>query len=295
MTVRTISWSEIDSWRQCPFKWRLEYAERWVPAETSPALSKGTLWHTVLEKHYRILQSSRSLATAMDAVDAFLDAMTTDTSVYGSATPEYVDLIRWMYSGYVQMWQHDDAEHQIIEIELRRELPLIEGIVNIKCKIDYLMKDLFGFYWLYDHKSGQNLPSKRETDLDDQFALYQWILNQTLDANIFGIVHNAARTTRLKTREAPLVERFARIKMVRTEVEMQTMIEEIQSTALDIVAAYDNLDSPETLVTPRHPDPDRCKWRCSFTNPCLLGRGTEPSRTRTMLKDLDFTQDWTRH
>jgi RecB family exonuclease len=87
LTVRTISWSEIDSWRQCPFKWRLEYAERWVPAETSPALSKGTLWHTVLEKHYRILQSSRSLATAMDAVDAFLDAMTTDTSVYGSATP----------------------------------------------------------------------------------------------------------------------------------------------------------------------------------------------------------------
>jgi len=92
-----------------------------------------------------------------------------------------------------------------------------------------------------------------------------------------------------------LRERFARIKMVRTDVELQTMIEEIRSTALDIVAAYDNLDAPETLMTPRHPDPERCKWKCGFTEPCLLGRGTEPSRTRTMLKDIGFIQDWTRH
>jgi len=295
LTVRTISWSEIDAWRQCPFKWRLEYAERWVGPDVSPALSKGTLWHVVLEKHYRILQSTHSISTAIDTVDAYLDAIRGEESIDGRFDDDIIDLVSWMYHGYVQMWQKDDAEHEIIEIEMRRELPLIEGLVNIKCKIDYLVKDLFGYYWLYDHKSGLNLPTKKETDLDDQFALYQWILNQCLGTNVFGIVHNAARTTRLKTREAPLPERFVRIKMVRTEVELETMVQEIRSTALDIVAAYDNLDSPETLVTPRHPDPDRCKWRCSYTNPCLLGRGTEPARTRVMLKDLDFRQDFTRH
>jgi len=252
----------------------------------------------VLEKHYRILQATGSLAKAMDAVLAYLDALYDIESIADDTVQrfpsEHIELIRWMYAGYVQMWQQKDAELEIIEVEARRELPLIEGVVNIKCRIDWLVKDPSGYYWLYDHKAQKNLPSKRECDLDDQFAIYQWILNQSLDAHIFGVIHNSART---QQNQGPmeLKSRFSRTTIVHTDVELQTMVDEIRSTAFDIVAAYDHLDMPESLITPRHPDPERCKWKCGFTDPCLLGRGTEPERVRHMLKDLEFRQDFTRH
>jgi hypothetical protein len=288
--VITISWSEIDAWRQCPYKWRLAYAERWVEPTVSPALAKGSLWHSILEVHYRILRNTGSLGIAMDNVDKYLDAVGEHTG-----TPEeIVELIRWMYTGYVQMWQADQ-EWRVVDVELKMEVPLIEGLINIKCRIDLSVEDRHGQYWLWDHKSGQNLPKEKETDLDDQFALYQWIINEyNPDMRVFGIVHNAARTQRNKG-HMPLEERFCRIKMVRTDQELATMAEEVRSTALDIHAAYLNLDLAETQVTPRHPNPDTCKWKCGFTSPCLLGRGTEPERVRVMLKDLDFRQDFTRH
>lgn len=286
----TISWSEIDAWRQCPYKWRLAYAERWVEPVSSPALSKGILWHAVLEVHYRVLRNTGSLGLAMDNVDKYLGAIGEHT---GTAE-EYIELIQWMYTGYVQTWQAD-PDWMIRDVELKMEVPLIEGVCNIKCRIDLSVEDHHGQYWLWDHKSGQNLPSKKETDLDDQFALYQWIINEyNPDLRVFGVIHNAARTQRNKG-HMPLDERFTRIKMVRGDVELQTMVDEVRSTARDIVNAYNALNMPEPLITPRHPDPDRCKWKCSYTSPCLLGRGTEPERVRVMLKDLEFRQDFTRH
>lgn len=290
MTVRTISWSEIDAWRQCPYKWRLAYAERWVEPTVSPALSKGSLWHSILEVHYRVLRGTGSLGIAMDNVDKYLDAV----GEYTGVSEEIVDLIRWMYTGYVQAWQADN-EWRVLDVELKTEVPLIEGICNIKCRVDLTVEDRHGSLWLWDHKSGQNLPSKKETDLDDQFALYQWILNRiNPDMRVFGVIHNAARTQRNKGPMA-LDERFSRIKMVRTDPELDTMAAEIRSTAWDIVSAYEHLDQRESRITPRHPNPDTCRWRCPFTSPCLLGRGTEPERVRVMLKDLDFVQDFTRH
>lgn len=298
MTVRTISWSEVDCWRQCPLKWRLTYAERWVHSALSPALSKGILWHAVLQRHYTVLQATGLLSHAIDSVYAYLEALR-DVEAIADDTiqrfpEEHIDLALWMYQGYVQYWQQTDADLEIIEVEARRELPLIEGVVNIKCRIDWLVRDRHDKFWLYDHKAQQNLPSKKECDLDDQFAIYQWILNQYVGSNIFGVYHNCARTTRNKG-PMRLVDRFSRTSIVHSPRELETMVEELRSTAFDIVAAYDHLDMPETLVTPRHPDPERCKWKCGFTEPCLIGRGTEPERLRIMLKDLDWRQDFTRH
>jgi len=280
----TISWSEIDAWRQCPLKWRLAYAERWVEPEVSPALSKGLLWHKVLEIHYLALQNTGRLSEAIERVQAYINAVDND----------WRELIVWMYNGYIHHWQDEDRELQIVQVEPRVELPLMPGI-NIKCRVDLLVRDWEGMLWLWDHKSCRNLPTDKETDLDDQFALYQWIINQSgVYGRIFGIIHNAARTDRL-VRPMRMEERYARLKMIRSPDEQITMIEEIKSTALDILAAYNNLDQPETLVTPRHPNPDTCKWRCSYTQPCIVGRGTEPERLRLMLKDADFRQDFTRH
>jgi hypothetical protein len=279
-----ISWSEIDAYRQCPFKWRLAYAERWVTPEPSAALSKGTLWHKILEIHYDILANGGTLGECIERVQRYL--------MYVES--EWVELIAWMYNGYIQYWQDEDRKLVFIKAEPKLELPLMPGI-RIKCRLDLLCKDWDGLLWMWDHKSCSNLPTKKETDLDDQFALYQWILNQSGEfGRVFGVIHNATRTQRNKGPQS-LESRNVRIKMVRSDQELATMIEEIQSTALDILAARANLDQRETMVTPRHPNPDTCKWRCDFTSPCLLGRTTTAERTRTMLGEIGFRQDYTRH
>ncbi|QOR55599.1 MAG: hypothetical protein VM34scaffold347_10 [Phage 66_12] len=283
----TISWSEIDSFRQCPFKWRLGYAERWVEPETSPALTKGILWHKVLEIHYNILANGGTLGECIERIQAYLN--------YDESG--WAELVAWMYNGYIQYWQEEDRRLDFIQAETKLDLPLIPGLVNIKCRLDLLCRDWDGMLWMWDHKSCRNLPNKKETDLDDQFALYQWMINQSGQfGKIFGVIHSASRTFRTSTDAVQSLEsRFTRIKMVRSDQELDTMIQEIQSTALDILSAYQNLDKLETMVTPRHPDPDRCKWRCGFTSPCLLGRTTTPERTREMLAELGFHQDYTRH
>src|SRR3954468_9744829 len=160
----TISWSEIDSFRQCPFKWRLGYAERWVEPETSPALTKGLLWHKVLEIHYNILANGGTLGECIERIQAYLN--------YDESG--WAELVAWMYNGYIQYWQEEDRRLDFIQAETKLDLPLIPGLVNIKCRLDLLCRDWDGMLWMWDHKSCRNLPNKKETDLDDQFALCQW-------------------------------------------------------------------------------------------------------------------------
>ena len=51
-----VSFSEIDTYRQCPLKHEWAYKQRWKrPVEEASALAKGSLWHLVLETHYNVL------------------------------------------------------------------------------------------------------------------------------------------------------------------------------------------------------------------------------------------------
>jgi hypothetical protein len=282
-----ISWSEVDAWRQCPYKWSLSYYERWTsPLLVSPALARGTLWHQVMEIHYGCLQQGGKLSQALDSVGDFLKVV--------EAEETDVSLILWMYAGYVQMWAEDDRDWQILGVEGRLELPLVSDI-HVKCRLDLVIRDSQGRVWLIDHKTCRNLPSGQELDLDDQFGLYQWLLRKA-GRPAFGIFHNAART---QQNQGPMVltDRFKRSTTVRIDSELDTLAEEILSTALEIRRARAELASGAStnLVTPRHPDPERCRWRCGYTAPCLLGRKTSHERTQRMLVDLDFIQDFKRH
>ena len=278
-----VSWSEIDAWRQCPHKWLLSYYERWTGPTTSAPLRKGTLWHTVMELHY----GQPNLRGSTQVVGDYLKAC--------DESEEIVDLILWMYTSYVVKWFEEDRRWEILHVEHKLTLPLTSRIW-VKCRLDLVIRDELGRIWLIDHKTGRNLPSDRELDLDDQFGLYHWLL-RLAGYNVFGIIHNAARTQRNQS-PMSLEERFKRSTTVRIPTELDTLGREIESTARDIAVARAALargDTSTELVTPRHPDPERCRWRCDYTEPCLLGRKTSHARTQRMLLDLDFVQDFTRH
>lgn len=297
MSTKVVSWSELDSYRQCPFKWQLGYQERWVSPTTSLPLERGSLWHVVLEAHYNTLkalqgQGKGSGRSPKADSKALWDAVAPHLYGDGGKQTETQELIEWMYRGYVEHHGTDD-DWQIVAVEhgFRIWLPTLNGGRSqflFKGKIDLIVKvRVAGRWtlWLVDHKSGKDLPSQKMLDLDDQFGLYTWAMKK-LGKKVLGSIHNAARTQRNKTGGQTLESRHSRTMMNRTDRELDAIVQEAY---LDFLGAH----RPRTIDQPRHTNPDSCRWRCNFLEACLSGRKGYPVADH--LLSTGYRQDFTRH
>lgn len=287
----TISWSEIDTFRQCPHKHDLTYKQRWTGPTTSPSLKKGSLWHKVLEGHYRsLMERPGDLVSAQREAEKWLIEW---ESEFGGQDKDVdiADLVWWMYQGYVDKYGADE-NWEIRGVEQKLEVPLLtksgqKSRFTLKMQIDLIVRvrSMKNRLFIVDHKSGAELPKKKNLDMADQFAFYLWGMRQ-LGYEAFGAMWNGARTKRL-VRSMTLDERFDRPLLARTDQELSTIAAEAYATARSM---YRSGVKPE-----RHPDADTCDWKCSFTDACLLGRKTDDGRERQFLLDIGYIQDDTRH
>jgi predicted RecB family nuclease len=287
------SYSELDSYRQCQLKHRIGYFERWRVAETtSPALNRGKLFHSVIEEHYlmqRLAQRGElTEARFTEGKQKIIELLHDENG----NQDEHQERVQWMYDGYLEHYGVDPNWKVIaVEHKLEEFLPTDKGgtsRIKLKGTIDLIVKDReMGGLWIVDHKTCKNLPKGRETDLDDQFGIYQWLLRKRGN-DIRGIIYNAVRTEKLKTRDMDSDERFKRIITVRTDRELDSIA----------VEAYQHLrrawtDGLAGTPAPRSPNGDTCRWRCDYTEVCLAGRkGTD---MRAMLSGMGFQQDFDRH
>jgi hypothetical protein len=299
-----VSYSELDTYRQCPLKHMWAYKERWRrPVDPNGALAKGSLWHLVLETHYQVLQTharnnqgseNAALVEAHQAVLPYL----VDTRT--GAQSETQALVQWMYEGYVALWGAD-PHWDIVEVEGSFQVPLLDdrGEVSpyqIKGKIDLLVRDrVTGHLWVVDHKSGANLPSMMDLEIDDQFGLYAWAMRQNGEP-VLGAIHNATRTTR-NTADYPdysgkltpqtLNQRNLRTYLNRTDTELTALARDAWAVAANAYPVGGELPLYSS------PDPRNCGWKCDFKEVHLISRkGREPF---TALTEAGFIQDFTRH
>jgi hypothetical protein len=293
-TVITVSPSEILTARQCPLKHQLTYEDRWTKAQTeSSNLGLGTLWHSVIEAHRRALFAGDDLMKAIDAAFDVLD---------GIQSEEAKELISWMYTGYTQFWG-DDSDLEVIDIEMAFEVDLPRPKGWPAGEVEFRLKgkiDLFYRYkrrvWVLDEKSCKDLPKKLDLDFDDQFGLYYWAATQ-LGYPVFGAMHSASRKVRLKTRDAPLHERFSRTPIHKNQAELDKIAEEAWQTAYDTYTRLHRLREMARhgvrLDAPRHTDPRQCAWKCDWTEECILGR--KGADLRGLIRAKGFRQDHSRH
>jgi len=285
MTTHVVSYSQLDATRQCRLKAHLQYQERWRPETVSAALSRGKLFHAVMEAHY----SAKALT--LDSIGVSQAVGPYDV-LAAAEDNEETDLVRWMYDGYIERYE-DDSQWEIQAVEKRVEdwLRAPNGrrsAFKLKGFVDLLVRDhsAGGGLWIVDHKSARELPKQKALDFDDQFGLYIWLLRkQGLDVR--GCIYNACRTNRLK-RDMTLDERFRREYTVRTDTELETM-------AAEALATFQNAyrGTKTDTLPPRSPDPDRCGWRCPFTESCLMSR--KGRDIRELLVETGFTQNQERH
>jgi hypothetical protein len=258
-------------------------------------LAKGTLFHKVMEAHYRGLQMvpapapvDERLRTAVGLARAQLSAFRMT-----GADQDIVGLVEWMYEGYVELYG-DDRHWEIVAVEQQMTVPLLtrsgqRSRFAVKCAVDLLVRDLSmgSKLFLVDHKSGKNLPGRKDVDLSDQFGVYVWILRQ-LGHDVFGCQWNAARTQRNVSKPQPLPERFSRTLISKTDIELGEVARDLYATARQ---AYSS-----RAIAERHMDPDTCGWKCSYQDACILGRKTgDPVKERNMLMDTGYVQEFQRH
>jgi hypothetical protein len=317
--IVTVSFSELDTFRQCPKKHDLAYHQRFSRehTDTSP-LGLGTLWHRLLEVHYRTIKSAQvtddrgdslvwsvskeDLMTGVkDAVESLLTVMETEENV----SEEALRTLRWMYAGHLIEWGLDE-QWDIIAVETTAVLTLHNeqgdaSWVRLKVKLDLLVRDQRGHYWVVDHKSAGQLPNDKDLDWDDQFGLYVAAMRQN-GIKIMGAIHSCALKKMNKgdifkpgddgykasMKETEQANRFRRTPLNRTEAECLSILEDARCTA--------ELAWGEHNHKRRYANPDTCKWRCDFKEACIYGRRTNnDGKLIEMLQLTGFTQDFTRH
>jgi len=314
-----VSYSELDTYRQCPLKHLIAYKNRWTkpPKEDSP-LTKGSLWHEVMEIHYNIIKEyqdandGRSPSTEQEnRILLALIRVAISPLLHGDKgeQSENQALIEWMYDGYVERWGTDPQWRILgVEYKLQRRLMDPDGDPSpflMKAKLDLIVLDRETMkVWIIDHKSGQNLPSQMELDIDDQFGGYTWLLRNA-GLNVIGAIHNAARTTqnagdkkenqdaegnplKASTKKQTLEQRMSRTRLNRSDAE-------VANIALDAWAVAENAYPDEGFERPLYssPDPRQCGWKCDFTEVHLATRAGKP--LTKALEEWGFVQDFTRH
>lgn len=308
--TRIVSYSELDCFRQCPLKHALAYKMRYTKAkELDSALGKGTLWHLVMEFHYRRIREQQRLnphrrvddpVNVLRGIRAEVVQMLVDERT-GLFLSDVHELILWMYDGYVQhygvdsQWIIQAVEHQIV-VPLRNRGGR-QSRFHLKAKIDLVVQNRNdGTLWVVDHKSGQNLPTQMDLEIDDQFGLYTWAMRE-VNRKVTGSIHSAARTQRNqadwpeyvgKSKPQTLEQRFHRTYLNRSH-------EEVTNLALDAynaaVAAYPA--DPRNAPLYSSPDPRQCGWKCDFKEVHLLMRRNVA--TDQAMLDYGFHIDKTRH
>lgn len=280
MTDRiVVSWSELDAGRQCPHKHELAYKQRWVPPSVSRPLEVGKLGHAVLEAHFKTLQAGGSLPDAKQAA----------REVWLASGSDYQQTIEWIYGRFVERYGAS-RNWKILGVEQELRLPLDDRFI-LKIKLDLLLMDLVRqSTHILDWKFSSRLLSDRELAFDDQFGLYEAVMNRA-GYPILSSIHGLCRTPQRGTPargDPPLDDWFALTPLYRTPGEQEMLIQEALSD-------FHRLHDYGPGEAPRHPDTDRCKWRCSFTKACLHGRKYGPRRERELLEADLFEMQQERH
>lgn len=275
-----VTYSEMDTFRQCPLKHHWSYRERWAKTpKVGSALSRGTLWHNVLETHYEMIRRGETDPQVLR--DFALREYLVDPA-NGSQDDDQV-LVEWMYDGYVDHYGVD-PEWEILATEVAGQVPLPLPKYHLRFKIDMLVRQRStGKVWLVDHKSARDFTRQAEIDIDDQFGLYTWALRK-LGIPVFGFIRSDTRTQRNK---GPMTaeQRFRRVLTYRTDTELHNI-------AVDAADTAHRAWGGEPV---RHssPAPDRCTWRCDFLEVHLMTRkGTDEKHA---LPDFGFHQTEKKH
>lgn len=195
-----LTYSALNTFRNCPRKYKHRYLDFLRPREKPNALSFGSVIHGAIELWYRSAGDPNRLWAVLDFVDQqFPERMGDDQQ------KSAWHLARAIITGYAARYATEDFE--VVEIEK----PFTGEIRNpdtgrlsqtfvMAGKADAIVQRPDGMY-LLEHKTASTIDASYLDKLwtDTQIALYSFYLRQ-LGYPIVGVIYNVLLKTRLQQR-----------------------------------------------------------------------------------------------
>ncbi|MGC5628072.1 RecB family exonuclease [Georgenia sp. Z1344] len=266
-TRAALSPSRAKDFEQCPLMFRLRVVDR-LPEPPSPAATRGTVVHSVLERLYDQPAPERTEPVALSLVDpAWQDIRTADSRLDSLFTsPEdadaWMDQVRALVSQYFRMENPRRLEPAGREMHVEAELGsgvLLRGIV------DRLDRSPAGATRVVDYKTGKSPSARFAGEATFQLMFYGLVLWRSTGVapSRLQIVYLAdGRTLTVDPEERDLLAAEERIEQIWGRIE----------------------EAAVSGVFPPRPS-KLCPW-CSFQDRCPQFGGEPPELPATGIERL---------
>jgi hypothetical protein len=193
MEMRFISNSEVAAWLQCRKKYYYEYVLDLEPKKQSDAISKGVLYHAMLEQYY----AGKSMGYSEEECrEAAMEPMML------AAQSQFADMVelgkgRDLIYGYFDHYMENDERYKVYAVETKMKLDLSDEFALVGT-IDLVWQDMEdGKFIAVDHKSSYNFWTDEQASISGQFVKYVAIL-RSVGLDVKGAMVNQIRTRPLK-------------------------------------------------------------------------------------------------
>lgn len=220
--------SDRGTFKRCREQWNFtsKIRENWEPKKDIEALSFGTAVHAGLEAWYDPqLWSADRLVVASNAITAFKRSLPTPPQGASDEDLEHfkslIELGIGMLKHYFD-WSQPLDRFTPVYTEIEFEVPILwpydpnklpedfrlnaEGQLHkldkedfvfkpvvYQGRIDLIVEDESGKYYLADHKTAKKFSGVEWLELDDQTGSYGWAVAHKLGVKIDGIIYNELR------------------------------------------------------------------------------------------------------
>lgn len=188
--------SDRKTYKTCRQRWDFGSKVRmnYEPLQDAQALRFGTAIHAALEVYYE--PSTWNLARPLVeplATAEFLSSYVrpdSDNDEDIQAWRDEVELGKGILAGYYE-WAPARDQFTPLHVELEFEVPITDLDAVYQGRIDLLIEDHDGRYWIVDHKTCKSMDSSTEyLDMDEQCGSYAWALQEKLGIQIAGVIYN---------------------------------------------------------------------------------------------------------
>ncbi len=203
-----LTYSALNTFRNCPRKYKNRYLDNLRPRERAEALSFGSVIHTAIELWYRSPDTESRLPDVLAYIDDAFENRVVDSN----------QMVQWhlataMIRGYAERYATEEFEVVEVEKEFVGEIRNPDTgrqslTFRIAGKVDGIVRCHDGLY-LLEHKTASTVDASYLDKLwtDTQIALYCYYLRE-LGYPIVGVIYNVLLKSRLKQGKGETQEEY---------------------------------------------------------------------------------------
>jgi len=296
--------TELQQFLNCPRQWLVlsHNGMNLYPAKSSPKMRLGTVWHRAMEFYYSpdVEDGNRAELGWKGLQQGFSeDHAKLELEVgAGIGNPDFVELMKKdealltaLFEGYPE-WANNDAHPSDrtltpVATERRFLVPILTDKGNksrayIAAKVDALMQDNLGYYWIMEHKTrgvSSRVDDPQGLILDLQIGLQILAVRRYLETvtpeapPLRGVIYNLTRRQKPSSRvRSPI---YGRHQVLRDSTDIAILERQLYKAYLEMREAK-RAGLADARYNPQVWAGGYCTWGCAASNVCeALTRGDD--------------------